>query len=141
MGGRSYAEAHGDEPIVAAMEMDTGSGQPWGWRVDVRRENDEEAAKLQAKAIEQLAPVQQMLSNIGAGELIPRFSGADIGPLVDGGVLGLGLHQDTTGYWPIHHTEADTLDKIDPEMMRRNIAVMAVTAWWLAEVETPPLAD
>lgn len=141
MGGKTYAEVHGDEPIVAALEMDTGAGQPFGWRVDVRRESEEEAASLQQEAIEALAPVQRLLSNIGADQLIPRFSGADIGPLVERGVLGLGLQQDTTGYWPIHHTEADTLDKIDPEMLRRNVATMAVTAWWLAEVETPPLAD
>ena len=64
---------------------------------------------------------------------MPSYSGADIGPMVEQGVLGLGLKQDTTGYWPIHHTRADTIDKIDPDALKRNVAMMAVTAWWLAE--------
>ncbi|NCG19312.1 MAG: M20/M25/M40 family metallo-hydrolase, partial [Rhodobacterales bacterium] len=55
-GGKAYGVAHGDEKIVAAMEMDTGAGSPWGWRVDVRREDEAEAKRLQAQAIEALAP-------------------------------------------------------------------------------------
>lgn len=140
-GGKAYAEAHAGERIVAAMEMDTGAGAPQGWRVDVRRDDADEAKALQQEAIDDLAPVSALLSSIHATERVAGYSGADIGPLVEQGVLGLGLLQDTTGYWPIHHTEADTIDKIDPENLRRNLATMAVTAWWLAEVETLPLED
>ncbi len=48
---------------------------------------------------------------------------------------GFGVDFDTTGYWPIHHTEADTIDKIDPSALQRNVAVMALTAFALAEME------
>lgn len=138
-GGKAFAEAHADEPIVAALEMDTGSGQPFGWRVDVRRPDADHATALQQQVITALAPLATLLAPVGATRLEPSFSGADIGPLVERGHLGLGLDQDTTGYWPIHHTEADTLDKIDRELLKRNVAVLAVTAWWLAESPTTPL--
>jgi hypothetical protein len=36
-------------------------------------------------------------------------------------------------YWDIHHSHADTLDKIDPAALRRNVAAMAVMAYLLAE--------
>jgi len=74
---------------------------------------------------------------LGAGGLRLGYGGTDIKPLVAEGTLGLGLDMDTTGYWPIHHTEADTLDKIDPLVLRRNTAVMAITAFLLAESQEP----
>ena len=73
------------------------------------------------------------------GQRTEGYSGADIGPLVEQGVLGLGVQMDMTGYWPIHHTRADTIEKIDPQALRKNVAVMAVTAWWLAESPDLPL--
>jgi hypothetical protein len=51
----------------------------------------------------------------------------------------MGLKMDTSGYWPIHHTRADTIDKIDPQNLRRNVAALAVTTWWLAENPEAPL--
>ncbi len=53
------------------------------------------------------------------------------------GVPGFGLSKDMTGYWPIHHTEADTVDKIDPVVFRRNVAVFTSAAWVLANLPEP----
>ena len=36
-------------------------------------------------------------------------------------------------YFDIHHTEADTLDKIRPEDLRQNAAAVALLAYILAE--------
>jgi carboxypeptidase Q len=44
---------------------------------------------------------------------------------------------DTSTYFHYHHTAADTLDKISPEELRRHVAVMATTAWYLANIEQP----
>ncbi len=138
-GGKAYAKAHPDENFVAVMEMDTGAGQPYGWRVDQRREDDEAAKKLAEDTIAWLKPIQDLLAPIGANQLKAAGSGADIGPLVKQGALGLGLWMDTTGYWPIHHTRADTIEKIDPMNLRRNVATLAVTTWMLAEkADLPP---
>jgi hypothetical protein len=139
MGGKTYGEAHADETFVAVIEMDTGAGQPLGWRVDQRRDDEEEAKILAEETITWLRPIQQLLEPIGANQLKAAGSGADIGPLVDQGALGLGVWMDLTGYWPIHHTRADTIDKIDPMNLRRNVAQLAVTVWMLAEnPELPP---
>ncbi len=133
-GGHAYHAAHGTEDHVAALEADTGAGQPLGWRMDLRGEGEGvDAARALARA--RMAPIQEKLTALGATGLRESYAGADIGPLVAGGVPGLGLDFDTTGYWPIHHTDADTIDKIDPAMLRKNVAVMAITAFTLAEME------
>lgn len=139
-GGRSYAEAHAGERHYALLEADTGSGAPLGWRVDVRRDDEAEQQRLAQHAIEQLAPLASILDAVGAGTLTPRYSGADIGPTVEAaGAVGLGLSNVMDGYWRIHHTEADTIDKVDPSDLAKNVAVVAVTAWFLAERPEPLL--
>ena len=136
-GGRAYAAEHAAEVgnHVAALEADTGAGEPLGWRLDLRGGDEEETATLRADAIGRLAGLTELLEPLGATGLRRSYAGADIGPLVGLGVPGLGMDFDTTGYWPIHHTEADTIDKIDPVVLRRNVAVMAVTALHLAEMK------
>jgi hypothetical protein len=44
------------------------------------------------------------------------------------------------GYWPIHHTEADTVDKVDPAKLAAGATALAMLAFALAEME-PPLAS
>jgi carboxypeptidase Q len=142
-GGRQYTAAHAADiqKHAAALEIDTGAGQPLGFRVDLKPPAVETESEVSAEAraaaskglITRLAPLQELLAPLGATQLEAAGTGADIGSLVELGVPGFGVAQDTTGYWPIHHTEADTIDKIDPELLRRNVAVVAVAAWWLAE--------
>ena len=139
-GGKTYGLDHAAEVpnIVAAVEADAGAGQPLGYRVDIRdpqtTERDEAASE---RAMEVLRPHMSLLGSIGAAELGSGWSGVDIGPLVKQGVPGLGLMNDTTDYWPIHHTWADTFDKIDPQLLARNVAAMAVMGWVLAEMPEP----
>ena len=46
---------------------------------------------------------------------------------------------DLTHYFDLHHSAADTLDKIDPEELAKNAAAIAVVAYALAEMsETLP---
>ena len=40
---------------------------------------------------------------------------------------------DTRNYFDYHHSAADTLDKIQPEDIRRQVAVLAMMAYYLAE--------
>jgi carboxypeptidase Q len=40
---------------------------------------------------------------------------------------------DTRTYFDYHHSPADTLDKIEPENIRRQVAVLAMMAYFLAE--------
>jgi Zn-dependent M28 family amino/carboxypeptidase len=126
-GARAYDEAHAGEVHHAAIECDTGAGQPLGFHLG-RREGESVAADLAG-----LAPVSEWLRPIGAGLLDEGHGGADIGILAERGALVIGQAQDLTDYWPIHHTEADTFEKVDPTLLARNVAAMAVMAWALAE--------
>jgi hypothetical protein len=40
-------------------------------------------------------------------------------------------------YFSYHHTPADTLDKVDPENLRRQVAMLAMLTWYLAEMPVP----
>jgi carboxypeptidase Q len=140
-GARIYAEqaAAAGERHVAAIESDSGGGAPAGFRVDVRGGEGEEDATAARRAgvTAALAPAAALLTPLEASALREGFSGADIGPLVLQGAVGLGVDHDTTGYWPIHHTRADTLDKVDPDLLRRAAAIMAVMGYAAAEIELP----
>ena len=76
--------------------------------------------------------IDQKLAHLPLSPLQEGYAGADINPLIKDGVLGFGLGMDSTTYWPIHHTHADTIDKIDITNLRYNTAAMASMAWILA---------
>ena len=82
-----------------------------------------------------IEPIVAQLQALGAGTLFPSGGGADIGPLKRLGVPVLGLVQDTAKYFDYHHTEADTLDKIDAHDLNRSVAAMMLMAYALAEHE------
>jgi carboxypeptidase Q len=50
------------------------------------------------------------------------------------GVIGASLDVDGTHYFDIHHTHADTLDKIDPRDLALCVATMAVVAYTVADL-------
>ncbi|MCA9572539.1 MAG: M20/M25/M40 family metallo-hydrolase, partial [Myxococcales bacterium] len=134
-GGEAYAAANAGKVHVAAIESDTGMGGTLGFRVEDRWY---EAADVQGwlpGVAELLAPVRSHgVQTVEAG-----YSGADIGPLLKAhGGLGLGVLHDMSGYWAIHHTEADTIDKIDPADLKTEVATLAAVAWQLANAPTLP---
>jgi carboxypeptidase Q len=61
-------------------------------------------------------------------------AGADIDPLDEAGVPTLSPLVDTRKYFDYHHSPADTLDKVQAEDIRRQVAVLAVLAYYLAEM-------
>ncbi len=131
MGANTYAEAHAAElpQHVAAIEMDFGSGHPAGIE-----------ANVPPAALALLKPVSAALAGIGAGIVDFRLTsvGADIGPLAKAGVPGLAPLSDGRDYFSIHHTAADTLDKVNPRYLAENAAVLSVLAYALAEGEVLP---
>ena len=111
-GGLDYQRKHGSEPHYAIAESDFGADRIW--KVDSRLGQEREA---EAKALQlALAPL-----GIVPGSL-ERADGSDIEPLLNAGLPGVGLSQDGTHYFDIHHTPDDTLDKVDPEQLRQNVA-------------------
>ncbi|MBL8615278.1 MAG: M20/M25/M40 family metallo-hydrolase [Deltaproteobacteria bacterium] len=122
-GGKAYAQVHGGEHHVAAIESDLGAG----WPVQLDADGDDvQRAFLSAAAAPLGLPVV-------AGE-----GGADIGPLGEHGVLLVNLIPDDRHYFDVHHTWADTLDKVDPEALQEGALVLAGLAWALADAPTAP---
>jgi Zn-dependent M28 family amino/carboxypeptidase len=129
MGGTTYAKDHEKEIAnhFAAMETDGGAGHPLGINY---------ATKPEAKWM--FDSVAKILQSSGAGILnLAQHPGADIGPLTKLGVPGFSPIQDNRTYFNYHHTAADTLDKIVPQELAENAAVVAVTAYALANLEKP----
>lgn len=129
-GANAYRDAHAAElpRHVLAMESDAGVFAPQGFSVD----GSEEALAM----MNGLAP---LLESIGATRMRAGGAGADVGPLTALGVPGLGLQVDGTRYFWYHHSEADTMDKLDPREIAQCVAAMAVMAYVIAEMpETLP---
>lgn len=126
-GGKAYAADHANEVHVAGIESDSGSGAPWGFGIG--REPHE---------LEALMPYAPLFEPLGAHNFTGGGGGADISPLTAEGMLGLGLRPDTSHYFDLHHSPADTIDKIAPFHLERNAAAMALMAYILAERELPP---
>ena len=86
-----------------------------------------------------MAGLQSMLRSIGAPVLEVRqyASGADVSLMTEKGVPSFEPLVDNRQYFSLHHTAADTLDKVDPENLRRQVAVLAMLTWYLAEMGEP----
>jgi Zn-dependent M28 family amino/carboxypeptidase len=109
------------------METDGGAGHPLGINY---------ATMTDAKTF--FEPLAKILQSSGAGILQrAEHPGADISPLTKLGVPGFSPIQDNRYYFNYHHTAADTLDKIVPQELAENSAVVAVTAYALANLEKP----
>jgi len=139
-GGKTYAEkaqVGEGRNVVAAMEADTGAGRVTHFRVDARSGDDTDEARRQA-TIDWLTPNLHWFEHLGVTSAEAGYSGADIGPTVAQGALGFGTGQVMDGYWPIHHTHADTFDKIDESNLQQMSASMAILTWLLATEENLP---
>ena len=136
-GGKGYAAAHERElsKHVVAMESDSGAARPLSIAVHAAGDG---AALLKPwlKPLEALGLADPIDGDIG---------GADIGPLAQASVPFAGVHVDGTHYFDIHHSPADTFDKIDPQELAEDVAAYAVLTYALAEMpETlsrPPPAE
>jgi carboxypeptidase Q len=128
-GGRgavAYRDAHARDLAkhVLAIESDNGTFSPLGFRF-----TGSDAALTRLREIEPL------LRRIGAGRVSRETESpeADIAPLVERGVPGLGLDVERGRYFWYHHSRGDTLDKVDPAELARCVAALAVVAYIVAD--------
>jgi carboxypeptidase Q len=128
-GGRAYAKDHAAElaNTVLAVESDSGGFAPRGFGVRARSEVQDRA---QARVTEIAALLRPALTI----RVIPGFGGADIGPMGPAGVPMIGLETDGQTYFDIHHTSADTLDKVDPQALADDVAAAAALAYVVADL-------
>ncbi len=122
-GGRQYVADHGGELHVLAMESDAGTFEPTGFGFT----GSEEAFRI-------VTEIGTLLDRIGSGSVTRGGGGADIAPLMQTGVPGMGLNVDGTRYFWYHHTDSDTIDKLDPDELALCVATMAVMAYVVADM-------
>jgi carboxypeptidase Q len=124
-GATTYAENLGDKVgnHVFAMESDAGTFRPTGFGF-----TGSEAA------LQIVKQVGALLKPIGADSISVGGGGADIAPLMRQGVPGAGLDVEGARYFWYHHTNGDTLDKLDPADFARCVAAFAVLAYVVADL-------
>jgi len=122
-GGQQYAKDHGKEKHVAAIETDAGGAAPTGFTTTLK---GDALAALEART----KPLAAVSSNRFE---VAEETGADTGPLTAMGVPGFGLVPEPLHYFDYHHTNADTLDKVDPKELAQDTAAIAALAWILAD--------
>jgi carboxypeptidase Q len=126
-GGQAYFNLNSAalERQIAAIESDNGAGRPLGV-----------SSHVPPAALAQFSPLMAALSPLGATILDRReeAAGSDVRYLDAGGVPTLAPIVDTRTYFDYHHSAADTLDKIEPENIRRQVALMAMMAYFVAEM-------
>src|SRR5215213_3965482 len=129
-GGNAYRDAHRSElsKHILAIESDSGVYRPEGFGLAG-------TAPLQVRS--NLQEIAKLLSGIGADGIAATGGGADIGPIMREGVVGASLDVNGEHYFDIHHTPADTLDKVNPRELALCVATMAVMAYTVADLPEP----
>src|SRR6266850_4096757 len=125
-GGLAYRDQHRAELAkhVLMLESDGGVFRPLGFGF-----SGSDTARETVRAIATL------LTGIAADQVNPGGGGADIGPsMQEAHVPGMSLDVEGSKYFLIHHTPADTIDKIDPVEMARCAAAVAVMAYVVADM-------
>ena len=124
-GGNAYRDTHKDEvrQHVLAIESDGGVFRPLGF-----------GFTGSDAAFDVVQQIGRLLDPINAGAIRRGGGGADIGPIMELGVPGMGLNVEDSKYFWYHHTDADTVDKLDPRDVALCVATMAVMAYVVADM-------
>jgi carboxypeptidase Q len=124
-GARAYRDAHRAElgNHVMMLEADTGLFRPVSF-----------ALSANSTARQTVEAIASLLANIDADTVTTGGGGSDIAPSVaDGGIPAMS-YEGTGDYFLVHHTEADTVDKIAPVDVSRAAAAIAVMSYVIADL-------
>jgi len=123
-GARGYEQLHQGEMArhIVAIESDRGTFKPEGFSFVGGN-----AARAMVKKL------AQPLARLGVASILNEGSEADVGILEHDHVPTMALVDDGTKYFWYHHTEGDTMDKLDPRELSTCAAAMAVMAWQVAD--------
>ncbi|MCC3157016.1 M20/M25/M40 family metallo-hydrolase [Hymenobacter sp. 15J16-1T3B] len=123
-GGTKYAELAkaAGEKHLAAIESDGGGFTPRGFGV--------EGSPAVVAKLQQWRP---LLAPYHAGDIAPGHGGTDIGPLKGQAQALIGYDCDSQRYFDIHHTAADTFDKVHRRELELGGAGMASLIYLLSK--------
>ncbi|MBI2221635.1 MAG: M20/M25/M40 family metallo-hydrolase [Acidobacteria bacterium] len=124
-GGLGYRDRHRDDLAnhVLMIESDGGVFRPTGFGF---------TGSERARAV--VERIAGLLKDIDATDIRPGGGGADIGPSVEAGKIPAMSLNVAGNYFLIHHTPADTIERIAPEDIAKSAAAMAVMAYVVADM-------
>jgi carboxypeptidase Q len=125
-GATAYRDAHRAEvdKHVLAMESDNGVFRPRGITFGGG-----------AGGLETMSRIAALLRDVGIDSASAGGPQADISPLFALGVPVAWIQTDPSRYFWYHHSDADTIDKLDPVDLARNVAIFAVVANTVANMD------
>ncbi|MDR1989284.1 MAG: M20/M25/M40 family metallo-hydrolase [Acidobacteriaceae bacterium] len=126
-GGIAYRDQHRAELAkhVMMLEADSGLFSPVSFGFNGNN-----------KGMATATAIASLLAPIGADHVMIGGEEADIDPSIQAGHMPSMSYDGTGMYFQIHHTQADTVDKIAPADVSRAAAAMAVMTYVVADMPT-----
>jgi carboxypeptidase Q len=125
-GAAAYAEKYASSAMnhVFALEADSGVFEPARFGF---------SGSLAARNV--IREITSLLAPLNLAETISGGGGADIDPIAQAGrAPTMAYMGDPTRYFTIHHTPADTVERIAPEEVAKGAAAIAVVTYVIAEM-------
>ena len=122
-GGKAYAaKPRPGEKHIAAIESDAGGFTPRGFGI-----------QSDSVTYDKIAQWSPLFESIEAGRFRKGGGGADISELGKQGVPTIGLRVDGQKYFDYHHSDLDTIDKVNERELELGAAAVAILAYVLAQ--------
>jgi len=114
-GGKAYAKLHEKDlnNHLVGAESDLGSDRIYRFKTRVSPQAEPDIVFL-AGHLKNLGIERETIEIAGGG--------ADVGQMRKLGLAVIDLNQDASRYFDLHHTANDTLDKVNPDHLRQNLA-------------------
>jgi carboxypeptidase Q len=125
-GATAYAARHAAHATnhVFALESDSGVFEPASLGF---------SGSAAARNI--VREIGSLLTPIGLSDIVAGGGGADIGPIAQAGNAPMMAYLGNPGrYFAIHHTPADTIERITPQEVSKAAAGIAVMAYVIADM-------
>jgi carboxypeptidase Q len=125
-GGNGYRDQHANEAAnhILSVESDSGVFAP----ARLGFTGSEAARKT-------MMEIGLLLAPLGMQEILSGGGGADIGPISTlGKVPMMAYSGDSNRYFTIHHTPADTVDRIDPQEVSKAAAALSAMIYVVADM-------
>jgi carboxypeptidase Q len=122
-GGKAYAaDIPASEKHIAAIETDAGGFSPRGFGVS-----------SDSVTFAKIARWSHLLEPMDAEEIRRGGGGADISPLARSHIPMIGLRVDSQRYFDYHHSDSDTIDKVNERELELGATTLAILAYVLAQ--------
>jgi hypothetical protein len=123
-GAKAYpvAPERKGEVHIAAIESDRGGFAPRGISV-----------QGDSTVVERVKTWQPLFELLNAGRIEEGYGGVDIQPLASQGVPAFGLDPENHRYFDYHHSDNDTIDKVNPRELQMGAIVEALLCYLISE--------